>query len=47
MRPTLLSLLLLSGSLGLEAARQSSSQAAAPLAQQQTAATKLQLAGMQ
>lgn len=47
MRPTLLSLLLLSGSLGLEAAPQSSSQAAAPLAQQQTAATKLQLAGMQ
>lgn len=47
MRPTLLSLLLLSGSLALEAAPQSSSQAAAPLAQQQTAATKLQLAGMQ
>lgn len=47
MRPTLLSLLLLSGSLGLEAAPQSSSQVAAPLAQQQTAATKLQLAGMQ
>ena len=47
MRPTLLSLLLLSGSLGLEAALQSPSQAAAPLAQQQTAATKLQLAGMQ
>lgn len=47
MRPTLLSLLLLSGCLALEAAPQSSSQAAAPLAQQQTAATKLQLAGMQ
>ena len=47
MRPTLLSLLLLSGSLALEAASQSPSQAAAPLAQQQKAATKLQLAGMQ
>lgn len=47
MRPTLLSLLLLSGCLALEAAPQSPSQAAAPLAQQQTAATKLQLAGMQ
>lgn len=47
MRPTLLSLLLLSGYLALEAAPQSPSQAAAPLAQQQTAATKLQLAGMQ
>lgn len=47
MRPTLLSLLLLSGSLGLEAAAPQPHPQSPSLSLQQTADTKLQLAGMQ